>query len=156
MRKLNPHYVEEVRAITNRCGFFRLMSMQMQSLEIGRSVIETEVGGQHLQPYGLAHGGVCSAIIDAAAWWAVFTELDEDMGMTTVDLNLNYLAPVTDGKIIARGRSIKLGRAIGLGAAEVTDQAGKLIAHGTSTVMVIPSVTFVGSGPSPGKFIDGE
>ena len=156
MRKLNPQYVEEIRAITNQCGYFRLVSMKIQALELGRSVIDVEVGEQHLQPFGHAHGGVCSAVIDAAVWWAIYTELDEDMGMTTVDLKLNYLAPVTDGKMIARGRRIKLGKTLGLGDAEVTDKAGKMIAHGTSTVMVIPGFKFAGSAPSSRKFIDGE
>lgn len=156
MKKLNPIYVEEVRAITNQCGYFRLVSMQIQKLEKGRSVIDVDVGGQHLQPFGLAHGGVCSAVIDAAVWWAVFTELDEDLGMTTVDLNLNYLAPVANGKITAEGRRIKLGKTLGLGEAAVTDQAGKMIAHGTSTVMVVPGFKFLGSAPSSRKFIDDE
>lgn len=153
MRKLNPDYIEEVRAITNQCGYFQLISMKIQALEMGSSVLEVEVGEHHLQPYGLVHGGVCSGIIDAAIWWAVFTELDEDMGMTTVDLKLNYLAPVTGGKMIARGRRIKLGKTIGLGDAEVMDLEGNMIAHGTSTVMVIPGLNFLGSGSPCRKFI---
>lgn len=156
MRKLNPKYVEEVRAITNQCGYFQTMSMEIEALEAGRSVIGIRVGEKHLQPFGLVHGGVCSGVIDAAVWWAVFTELDEEMGMTTVDLKLNYLAPVADGKIVARGRCIKVGKTIGLGDAEVTDKTGKMIAHGTSTVMVIPGFKFIDPAPSSRKFIEDE
>lgn len=156
MRKINPEYVRVVAEETNRCPYFTLLSMRIVDLEIGRSHLEIDVQEKHLQPFGIVHGGVFSSIIDAAAFWAVFTDVEEDVGMTTVDLKLNYLAPTGSGKLIARGRRIKLGRTLGLGEAEITDEQGRLLAHGISTLMVIPVMSFGASVPLPRKFIEKE
>jgi acyl-coenzyme A thioesterase PaaI-like protein len=39
------------------------------------------------------------------------------------------------------GRCIKLGRSIGLGDARIENEKGRLIAHGTTTVMVQPDLS---------------
>lgn len=154
MRKLNPAYVQAIRDATNQCPYFSLLSMKIKELHIGRSIIEIDLEQKHLQPFGVVHGGVFSSIIDAAAFWAVYPEVDEDTGMTSVDLKLNYLGPAVSGKLIAKGKRIKLGKTLGLAEAEVTDEKGKLLAHGTSTLMVIPGFMFnPGTSPVPRKFL---
>lgn len=137
-----------------RCPYFSLLSMELREFGIGRSLLEIVVQEKHLQPFGVVHGGVFATLIDAAAFWAVYPELDEDCGMTSVDLKLNYLAPSSAGKLIARGRRLKLGKTLGLGEAEVTDEHGRLLAHGTSTVIVLPNFPF-GAEPLPQKFLQG-
>jgi len=127
--------------------------MELRSFEIGSALLEIELEERHLQPFGVVHGGVFATIIDAAAFWAVYPEIDENMGMTSVDLKLNYLAPAVTGKLIARGSRIKNGKTLGLGEASVTDESGKLLAHGTSTLIVLPTVMFAHKAPLPAKFL---
>jgi uncharacterized protein (TIGR00369 family) len=153
MRKLNPEYVRIVSAAANRSPYFSLMSMELKDFAKGSSLVEIELQEKHLQPFGVVHGGVFSTIIDAAAFWAVYPEVDEDAGMTSVDLKLNYLAPATAGKLVAAGRCIKLGKTLGLGEATVTDQDGRVLAHGTSTLIVLPGISFAHDGPLPRKFL---
>jgi len=153
MRSINPEYVEAIRSATNDCPYFRLQSMTLLEFDVGASLLEIQLGEKHLQPFGVVHGGVFSTIIDAAVFWAVFSEVDENAGMTSVELKLNYLAPAVTGKLVARGRRIKLGKTLGLGEAEVTDQEGKLLAHGTSTLIVMPAFEFSKSGLLPPKFL---
>lgn len=153
MRKINPEYMDVVCRGAGRSPYFSLLSMELQEFGIGRSLLEIVVSEKHLQPFGVVHGGVFATLVDAAAFWAVYPEVDEDCGMTSVDLKLNYLAPAAAGKLIARGRRIKLGKTLGLGEAEVTDEHGKILAHGTSTVIVLPNFPF-GTDPLPRKFIE--
>ena len=99
------------------------------------------------------HGGVFASIIDAAAFWAVYYEIeDQNTGATTVDLKLNYLAPAVCGKLIARGRQIKLGKTLGYAEAEVTAANGKILAHGTSTLMLLPGKGLTSEPSLPAKF----
>jgi len=84
----------------------------------------------------MVHGGVFSSLIDAAGFWAVYSQANEGVGMTTVELKLNYLAPAVSGRLIGLGRCIKLGRNLGLGEARIENEDGRLLAHGTTTVMV--------------------
>ena len=153
MRKLNPEYVEVVRSGANGCPYFSLLSMSIKELRIGGCLMEIQVDEKHMQPFGLVHGGAFASIIDAATFWAVYPEVDEKNGMTSVDLKLNYLAPSSKGKLIARGRRIKLGKTLGLGEAEVTDEDGRILAHGVSTLMIMPDLPFL-HGNLPPKFIE--
>jgi uncharacterized protein (TIGR00369 family) len=153
LRRINPEYRDVVRLGANRSPYFSLLSMELQEFEIGSSLVEIVVQEKHLQPFGVVHGGVFATLLDAAAFWAVYPDLDEDCGMTSVDLKLNYLAPASSGKLIARGRKVKLGKTLGLGEAEVTDEQGRILAHGTSTVIILPNFPF-GTEPLPRKFID--
>ncbi|MBT8365816.1 MAG: PaaI family thioesterase, partial [Deltaproteobacteria bacterium] len=114
MKKPNPEYVERVNQLANRCPYFELLSMRIIDIGVGFSVLEIDLSQKHLQPFGFVHGGVFASIIDAAAYWAVFYDIeDQNTGATTVDLKLNYLAPAVSGKLIAKGRQIKLGKTLG-------------------------------------------
>ena len=96
-----------------------------------------------------------SSIIDSAASWALFYGIeDENAGLTSVNLNLNYLSPVKEGKLVAEGRQIKLGNTLGYGICQVSDTGGKLLAYGTLTVMILPGKAPAISPPSIKKFLD--
>ena len=105
MRKLNPEYLEAVKPVVNRSPFFALLGMSLRDVGMGSSILEIDVRKKHIQPFGAVHGGVFASIIDASAFWAVYSEVDENVGMTTVDLKVNYLAPARSGKLIAKAAS---------------------------------------------------
>lgn len=153
MKKINPEHMRAVAAIVNHCPYFELLSAEMKSLSWGTSHLELEVQKKHLQPYGLVHGGVCASMLDAAVFWAVYAGFEEVVGLTTVEIKINYLAPVSRGRLIAKGRCIKAGKTIGLGEATIHDDKGRLVAHGTSTLMVIDSMEIKGQATLPPKFL---
>ena len=154
MKKLNPDYIKRIREIVTTSPYFELLSMELVDVGLGYSSLEIDVARKHLQPFGMVHGGVFSSIIDAAAFWAVYPGIEDPAaGMTTVDLKLNYLAPAASGKLIARGREIKLGRTLGYAEAQVVDQDEKILAHGTSTVIILPGKAIEVDPPLPPKFI---
>jgi uncharacterized protein (TIGR00369 family) len=154
MKTISPEYIERVNQLVNRSPYFGLLSMKIQEVGARFSVLEIDLATKHLQPFGFVHGGVFASIIDAAAFWAIFYEIeDQNMGVTTVDLKLNYLAPAASGKLIAKGRQIKLGKTLGYAEAEVTDVNGKILAHGTSTVILLPGQGLTADPPLPPKFI---
>jgi uncharacterized protein (TIGR00369 family) len=100
------------------------------------------------------HGGVYASLIDSAVYWAVFSEIDKDLSMTSVDLKVNYLAPTQVGKLVAEGRRIKMGKTLALGEASVTNQEGKMLAHGTSTLMIVGAPVGGFDIELPPKFIE--
>ena len=157
MKAPNPEYIERVNQLANRSPYFELLSMKIVEVGVGFSLLEIDLDRKHLQPFGHVHGGVFASIIDAAAFWAVYYAIeDQDTGITTVDLKLNYLAPAVSGKMIARGRQIKLGKKLGYADAEVSDGNGKILAHGTSTVILLPGKGLSSDPPLPSKFIEGN
>ena len=95
--QLNPRYTESVAILVNRSPYFSLLSMEIKDLQWGTCVMEVELGEKHLQPFGNVHGGAIASVVDAAAFWAVFPQVERGKGLTTVEMKLNYLAPVQKG-----------------------------------------------------------
>jgi uncharacterized protein (TIGR00369 family) len=153
MKRLNPEYVSAVSRTVNQCPYFQLLSMSITELGEGTSVMEISLGEKHLQPFGMVHGGVFSSLIDASAFWAVYPLLDVGLGLTTVEMKLNYLSPTLKGKMVARGQCLKLGKTLALGQSEIRDQEGRLLAHGTATLMVLSSLTLGADESLPPKFM---
>jgi len=154
IKKLNPAHVAAIAKTVNTCPYFTLLSMEIRSLDWGESRLEVTIQEKHLQPYGMVHGGVCASLADAAIYWAVYSGMEETVGLTTVEIKLNYLAPVSAGRLIAKGKCIKVGKSICLGEASVEDDKGNLVAHGTSTMMVLDSLKIQDQSQVPPKFID--
>ena len=160
MASLNPEHVNAVLSAINQGPFFKHLSMPVTDMGIGFSVVELDVVDEHLNPFGGIHGGVYASIIDTAAYWAAYCELKENAGLISIDLKIDYLAPISKGLIKTKGRSIKIGKSMCLAEATATDQNGKWLAHGTSKMMVTERLqtiqdafNYIGSGKLPPKFI---
>lgn len=94
-----------------------------------------------LQPFGVVHGGNIATLIDTATYWACFLSMDsDDDGLTSVDLKLNYLAPARVEPLLCTGTLIKAGKTLSYGQAEARAGDGRLLAHGTSTLMRLPGL----------------
>lgn len=70
---------------------------------------------------------------------AVHTTLPAGAGYTTLELKVNYIRTArTDGqKLIAEGTVIHAGRRVATAEGKVLDEQGKLIAHATTTCMIL-------------------
>ena len=151
--QLNPKYTKAISTLVNRSPYFSLISMKIKELEWGTSVLEVELEEKHLQPFGYVHGGAIASVMDAATFWAVFPHVKEGMGLTTVEIKVNFLAPVKEGKLVAKGRCIKIGKTLALGDATIYDGNGNLLGHGTATMMIVPDLKVEGQEKLPPKQI---
>ena len=149
----NPEYIQSLIELVNIAPYPHHMSMRLAEIEFDRATIELETGPQHLQSYGIVHGGVLATLIDTATFWAVFMRVPEEDGVVNVDLKLNYLKPVTNELLRTEGRAIRSGKAISYAEAKVLDPEGQIVAHGTSTLMTLPGKGLTGKVP---KFITVE
>jgi len=134
----NPDYVQAVKDSMHRSPYPHLIGMTLDLLEFDRCVVGLELDERHMQPFGIVHGGVLATLIDTATFWAGFLRLPQDAGLVNVDLKLNYLKAVASGQLRAQGRCLRAGRQISYTEASIFDQAGELVAHGTSTLMALP------------------
>jgi uncharacterized protein (TIGR00369 family) len=147
--KLNPKYTEAVTEVVNRSPYFSLLSMEIRDLQWGTALLEVQLEEKHLQPFGFVHGGAIASLMDAAAFWAVFPQVENGMGLTTVEIKVNFLAPTQKGKLVAKGRCIRLGKTLALGETEIRNTEGVLVAHGTATMMVVADLKIPGQENLP-------
>lgn len=157
---LNPDHIKAVIDLINQGPYFELLSMQVNELSLGYSKVVVDLERKHLNPFGGIHGGVYSSLIDTATYWAVYCDVDENAGYISIDVSVDNLAPIKEGRLIVEGKRIKAGRSICIAEATVTDIKGKHLAHGKSKQMVTPglqsisqAVSMMGYQSLPPKFI---
>lgn len=94
---------------------------------------------RHYNPLGTVHGGVGATLLDSAMGCAVHTTLGEGEGYTTLELKVNYVRAITEatGRVVATGSVIHRGGRVATAEARLTDENGRLLAHGTSTCLIM-------------------
>lgn len=92
-----------------------------------------------LNPLGTVHGGFALTLIDSCTGCAAHTTLPAGVGYTTVETKVNFVRAMTPdtGPVRAEGRVVAQGRTIITAEGKITDAQGRIIAHGTSTLMVL-------------------
>ncbi len=116
------------------------LNFDPETVEHGRVVFAGTPLFDHYNPIGTVHGGWIAAMLDSALGCAVHSTLPAGSAYTTVEIKVNYLRPVTTatGKMRAEGKVIHVGRSFATAEATLTDEAGKLYAHGTTTCAIFP------------------
>lgn len=105
----------------------------------GRVVFEGHPGEQHYNPMGTVHGGVAATMLDTVMACAVHTQLPLTVGYTTLELKINYVRPIFahTGAIRAEGTVVHLGKRTALAEGRLVDADGKLLAHATTTCLLL-------------------
>ncbi|WP_245001798.1 PaaI family thioesterase [Cupriavidus pinatubonensis] len=107
----------------------------------GFAVFEGDPGAQLFNPMGTVHGGWALTLIDSATGCAANSVLPAGTGYTTVETKGNFSRPIKadTGRVRAEGRVINQGRQIITAKARVLAADGRVLAHGTSTLLVLAS-----------------
>jgi len=115
-----------------------LTTLGIRLLEIGdtHAVVEAVVSEKHKNYLGGAHGGLLATIIDTVSFFPK-PFLPSGLNCTTTNLNINYVRPASMGeKLIARSEIVHLGKRTASVSVKVVNSKGKLVAHGTTTLML--------------------
>jgi uncharacterized protein (TIGR00369 family) len=117
----------------------RTMSFRLTEVGHGFAVFEGDAGPHLLNPLGIVHGGWALTLIDSAAGCAGHTLIPAGGSYATIETKANFSRPITEnaGRVRAEGRVVGRGRRIISCEARVVDASGRLLAHGTSTLMVL-------------------
>ena len=115
------------------------LGFTLAEVEAGKAIFIGEPSERILNPLGIVHGGYALTLIDSCCGCAAHTTLSAGVGYTTVETKVNFVRAITPatGPVRAEGRVVARGRTIITTEGTLTDSAGKLLAHGTSTLMVL-------------------
>ena len=107
----------------------------------GRVVVTAIPDHRHLNPAGTVHGGLAATMLDTCMGLAIHSMLEKGVGSTTLEFKISLLRPITPetGLITAEGVVLNCGRRIGTAEGRLIDQAGRLLAHGTTTCLIFPT-----------------
>ncbi len=116
-----------------------LRTLDIRLTEIGdkHAVMEVVVAEKHGNYYGGAHGGLIATLVDTVSFFPR-PLLPSGRPVTTSSLNVSYVRPARMGDhLIARSELLHMGRRTASLAVRVVDGEGRLVAHGSATLMVL-------------------
>jgi uncharacterized protein (TIGR00369 family) len=129
-----------VRTRARENAFWRYLGVQVDEAREGWVRLRVPARDELRNAAGApVHGGVYSALVDLAVGGALSTMHEASaggVGQTTLDLNVSFIGAGM-GDVFAEGRILRRGRTIAFGEATITDGAGKLLAVGRATYMIL-------------------
>jgi uncharacterized protein (TIGR00369 family) len=134
-----------------RAGWRETIGARIASVEPGEAVIELDVHAGHRHEGGVVQGGIITQIADAAMGMSLMTMQDVGMSNTTIELKINFLRPVVEGRLRAIGRVIAVRDSLLFGEADVIDERDRLVARASSTCLAIPRSGGLPPGPDGGR-----
>jgi len=115
------------------------LGFRLAEAELGRVVFEATPGPQHYNPIGTVHGGFTATLLDSCMACAVHSTLQPGQSYTTLEFKISFARAITSetGKVSAEGRILNVGRRAGFAEGRLTDGQGRLLAHGTTTCVIL-------------------
>ena len=116
-----------------------LLDFEIVLVEPGRVIFAVEPAEWMYNPIGSVHGGVALTLLDSAMGCAIHTLLEAGIGYTTLELKANFVRPILAETCLVRceGTVLHAGSRVATAEGRVVDEAGKLLAHGTTTCLIL-------------------
>jgi len=114
--------------------FLELIGIENATVEDGTAEFHVPYD-ESITNHTVVHGGVMATLVDAAVAGAIHSDAEaplDELEPLTIDMDVNYHAPVTDGEIVARASLIQRGGTIAVGEAEVYND-DELVVSGKAT-----------------------
>jgi uncharacterized protein (TIGR00369 family) len=107
--------------------------------EPGVVALHSIPGFRHYNPIGSVHGGYAATLLDSAMGLAVHSMLPQGTGYTTLEFKVSFIRVMTKdtGPVRSEGRTLNVGRRTATAEARITDAKGRLLAHATTTCLVL-------------------
>ncbi len=135
--KLDPQKLERARAAFASVPYARFLGLRLGEIHNGQVSIHLDVRDELKQNQGVVHGGAIASLIDTASAFAVLTQIETDERVTTTDLTIHYLRPLTSGRMTAAARVVRGGRRLFVLSVEVTNETSVLVATAVTTYIKV-------------------
>jgi uncharacterized protein (TIGR00369 family) len=92
--------------------FWKLLGIEVAEMKEGYAKLVMPFHEKLTQPYGIVHGGALFALADSAIAIAIASIVEPTKKFVTIEMKINFLAPVKDGVMEARARILRKGRIV--------------------------------------------
>ena len=124
---------------TQQPSAHKLLGWKLINVNTDDGTIEIEFEGtkEFLNPVGNINGGILSAMLDLTLGPALGARLGPDEFGPTLELKTSFMKPAKPGKLIGKGRILKMGETICFLEAELFDMDKNLIAKASATACIV-------------------
>ena len=111
--------------------FLTAAGLELDEVTPARVAGHITLGPEHHTPWGIVHGGVYASAVESAASLGASAAV-EDKGLVAVGLTntTHFIGAVRSGRVAVTAVALSQGRTQQLWQVDITDQDGRLVAHG--------------------------
>jgi uncharacterized protein (TIGR00369 family) len=128
---------EKLKHFLNNIPFNALLGLRLVRLHQDGVTIECRMRPELLNGSGVLHGGVTATLADVAVGMALARHLGRPRAAATVEMKINYLRPVSQGKIMARSHLVKVGSRLCCARVDILDAEKRPVAAALVTYMIL-------------------
>jgi uncharacterized protein (TIGR00369 family) len=132
-KTLTVAQTRRIQKAVDTVPYAHLLGIELDDISEGVATLGLDIRRELKQNHGVVHGGAIASLIDTAMAFAIITLLTPREKVTTVDLTVSYLRPLTKGRITARARVVRSGRRLFVVSADVFGDDGILASTALST-----------------------
>lgn len=130
--------MERIREAFASVPYAKFLGLELGQMRPGEANLHLQVRDELKQNQGVVHGGAVASLIDTAAAFAVVTQLELHERVTTTDMTIHYLRPITEGRLTATARIVRGGRRLFVLSVEVRDEKQILVATAVTGYLKLP------------------
>jgi 1,4-dihydroxy-2-naphthoyl-CoA hydrolase len=121
----------DAASLEEASAFLQAAGLIFDEITGSRVTGHLQLGPGHHTPWGIVHGGVYTTAVESAASVGASSAV-RNQGQVAVGLTntTHFLRPVTSGRVNVEATALSQGRTQQLWRVDITDEAGKLVAHG--------------------------
>jgi uncharacterized protein (TIGR00369 family) len=111
--------------------FVHELGFTLHRMEGGESELHYTARPEHLNSFGVTHGGASMTLLDVTMAVAA-RSVQKDMGVVTVEMKTTFMQPAR-GTLVAKGRLLHRTSQMAFTEGHIYDAEGRLCAHATGT-----------------------
>jgi 1,4-dihydroxy-2-naphthoyl-CoA hydrolase len=115
--------------------FDKLIGLRVEQASGERVVAVLPVTPELLQFFGVVHGGAYAAAVETTASVGAFLATEGRVPVVGISNHTQFLRPVRDGELRVEATPLARGRSTQLWQVAVSDERGRLVAHGEVRLM---------------------
>jgi 1,4-dihydroxy-2-naphthoyl-CoA hydrolase len=115
--------------------FDELIGLRLEEASAERVVAVLPVTDDLLQSFGVVHGGAYTAAVETTASVGAYLAVEGRVMVVGISNHTEFLRPVREGELRVEATPLARGQSTQLWQVAISDQRGRLVAHGEVRVM---------------------
>jgi len=116
--------------------FVEHLGFQLEKMEDRHSQLAYAARPEHLNSFGVTHGGAVMTLMDVTMAVAA-RSVEREMGVVTIEMKTSFMQP-SRGRLTGKGRLMHRTATMAFTEATIYDEAGRACAHATGTFKYVP------------------
>ena len=129
--------LDRARTMIEKIPFNTLLGIKVGRFHAEGVTLRCHIREELLNGHGSVHGGVTASLADVAVAIAIHRHTAGARPITTVELKVNYLAPIREGTLFARARLLRVGSTLCVGRVDLTDAQANAVATAIVTYIFL-------------------